>query len=75
MERFFTQYNKADAVTLAQTGRTGATDVAAAAAAGDQMKAMMAAGNLGGTCKQCHGLYREGDATAGYRIKAGVVTP
>jgi cytochrome c556 len=75
VERFWQQNNKPDAVTLAQTARTGATEVAGAAAAGDQMKAMMAAGNLGGTCKQCHGLYREGDPKTGYNIKAGTVTP
>ncbi len=73
VERFWQQHAKPDAVALAATGRTGATEVAGAAAAGDQMKAMMAAGNIGGTCKQCHGLYREGDATAGYKIKAGVI--
>jgi cytochrome c556 len=70
IERFWTQRNKPDAVKLAQTARQGAMDAAAAAKAGDQMKAQMAAGNLGGTCKQCHGTYREGDATAGYRIAA-----
>src|SRR5688572_13353075 len=39
VERFFTQNSKPDAVKLAQEGRTGATAVAGAAAAGDQMKA------------------------------------
>jgi hypothetical protein len=39
------------------------------------MKAAMAAANVGGTCKQCHGLYREGDAQTGFRIKAGTITP
>ena len=75
VERFFKENNKPDAVMLAQTARTGATDVAAAAAAGDQTKAGLAAANIGGTCKQCHGLYREGDAATGYRIKAGTITP
>ena len=75
VERFFKENNKADAVMVAQTGRNGATEVAAAAAAGDQMKAAMAATTILGTCKQCHGLYREGDATTGYRIKAGTITP
>jgi cytochrome c556 len=70
VERFWTQRNKPDAVKLAQTARQGAMDAVAAAKAGDQMKTQMAAGNLGGTCKQCHGTYREGDATAGYRIAA-----
>ena len=70
VERFWTQRNKPDAVKLAQTARQGAMDAAAAASAGDQMKAQMAAGNLGGTCKQCHGTYREGDAQTGFRIAA-----
>jgi cytochrome c556 len=70
VERFWTQNKKDDAIKLAMTARTGATDVVAATAAGDQMKAQMAAQNLGGTCKQCHGTYREGDPQTGYRIKA-----
>jgi cytochrome c556 len=70
VEQFWTQRNKPDAVKLAQTARQGAMDAAAAAKAGDQMKAQMAAGNTGGTCKQCHGTYREGDATTGFRIAA-----
>lgn len=74
VERFWQQNNKPDAVMLAQTARQGATDAAGAAAAGDAMKAQMAAANMQGTCKQCHGLYREGDAQTGYRVKAGVLT-
>ena len=75
VERFWQQNNKPDAVKIAQTARTGATEVAGAAAAGDQMKALMAAGNLGGTCKQCHGLYREGTPQTGFSIKPGTITP
>ena len=78
IERFYTQRNKPDAVKLAMTGRTGAGDVVAAAKAGDQMKAQMAAGNVGGTCKQCHGMYREGDGkTAPYAFNAasGITPP
>ena len=75
VERFFKENNKADAVMVAQTARTGANDVVAAATAGDQMKAATAATSILGTCKQCHGLYREGDATTGFRIKAGTITP
>ena len=51
IERFYTQRNKPDAVKLAQTARTGAADVVAAAKAGDQMKAQMAQGNIAGTCR------------------------
>jgi hypothetical protein len=76
VERFWTQRAKADAAKLAMTARQGATDAAAAAKAGDQMKAQMAAGVTGGTCKQCHSVYREGDAQSGYRIAASAgITP
>jgi len=70
VEQFWTQRNKPDAVKLAQQARQGARDTVAAAKAGDQMKAQMSAGNIGGTCKQCHGMYREGDAQTGFRIAA-----
>jgi cytochrome c556 len=69
-ERFWTQHKKDDALKLAATARQGAADVVAAIKAGDQMKAQMAAGNLGGTCKQCHGMYREGTPQEGFRLKA-----
>lgn len=70
VEQFWSQRNKADAVKLAQTARQGATDAAAAAKAGDQMKAQTAAASAGATCKQCHSVYREGDAQTGFRIAA-----
>jgi cytochrome c556 len=70
VEQFWTQHKKEDAIKLAQTARTGTADVLAAIKAGDQMKAQMAAGNIGGTCKQCHGMYREGDPQTGFRLKA-----
>ena len=70
VERFWAQNKKEDAVKLAQTAVAGAKEAAAAAKAGDQMKAQMAAGNIGGTCKQCHGTYREGDPQTGFRIAA-----
>jgi len=70
VERFWTQHKKEDAIKLAQTAKMGADEVAAATAAGDQMKAQMAAGNIGGTCKQCHGMYREGTPQEGYNLKA-----
>ena len=69
-ERFWTQHKKDDAMKLAATARQGATDVIAAIKAGDQMKAQMAAANLGGTCKQCHGTYREGTPQEGFRLRA-----
>lgn len=73
VEAFWTEYKKDDAVQLAKTGKQGAMDVLAAIKAGDQAKAAMAAGNIGGTCKQCHGMYREGNPQEGFRIKAGVI--
>jgi hypothetical protein len=70
VEQFWTQRAKPDAAKLAQTARQGAMEAEAAAKAGDQMKAQMAAGNVQGTCKQCHGMYREGDQATGFRIAA-----
>lgn len=77
VERFYTQRNKPDAVKIAQTARTGATDVAAAAKAGDQMKALTAAGTIAPTCKQCHTMYREGGGAEPYRFNAasGITPP
>jgi cytochrome c556 len=70
VEQFWARNKKDDAVKLAQTARSGATEVVAAAKAGDQAKAQMAAGNIGGTCKQCHGTYREGNPQEGFRLRA-----
>ena len=70
VERFWMQHKKDDAIKLAAQARTGASDVVAAAAAGDQAKAQMAAGSVGQTCKQCHSVHREGDAQTGFRVKA-----
>lgn len=76
IETFYTQRMKPDAVKLAQTARTGAADTLAALKAGDAMKAQMSLGNIQGTCKQCHGMYREGDATTGYKFNAAAgITP
>jgi len=73
VERFWQQNNKADAVMFAQTARMAASESAGAAAAGDGMKALAAANTMQAQCKQCHGMYREGDAQTGFRIKAGVL--
>ena len=73
VERFFAQAAKPDAVMLAQQARMGASETAAAATAGDAMKANAARSNMTATCKQCHGVYREGDAQTGYRLKAGTI--
>jgi cytochrome c553 len=73
VERFWAQANKPDAVMLAQRARAAASDVAAAATAGDGSRAMKARGTMTATCMPCHGVYREGDAQTGYRIKAGAI--
>jgi hypothetical protein len=77
IETFYTQRMKPDAVKLAQTARTGAADTLAALKAGDTMKAQMSLANTQGTCKQCHGMYREGDAQTGYKFNAasGITPP
>ena len=69
VEKFWAAQKKDDAVKLAASARMGFADAAAAAAKGDVMAAQMAAGNATANCKQCHGLYREGDAQAGFKIK------
>jgi hypothetical protein len=69
VEKFWAANKKDDAVKLAMQARTGFADAAAAAAKGDLMAAQMAAGNATGSCKQCHGLYREGDPQSGFKIK------
>jgi hypothetical protein len=73
IENFWKAQKKDDAVKLAAQARTGFADAAAAAAKGDAMAAQMAAGNALATCKQCHGLYREGDPQSGFKFKAGAV--
>ena len=69
IERFWASQKKDDAVKLAAQAKTGFADAAAAAAKGDLMAAQMAAGGAAQTCKQCHSVYREGDAQTGYKIK------
>jgi hypothetical protein len=78
VETFYTQRMKPDAVKLAQTARSGAQDTLAALKAGDAMKAQMSLANTQGTCKQCHGMYREQDpATQAYKFNAasGITPP
>ena len=70
VERFWAQRNRNDAVKWAQDARTFATEAAGAATANDAMKATQAANNMLGSCKMCHGTYREMDPAGGFRIKA-----
>jgi hypothetical protein len=74
IEKFWAAQKKDDAVKLAASARMGFADAAAAAAKGDAMAAQMAAGNALANCKQCHGLYREGNPQEGFKFKAGAVT-
>jgi hypothetical protein len=74
VERFWAQNNRPDAVKWAQQARANASEAAGAAAAGDGTKAQASADNMLAACKQCHGMYREGDQQTGFRIKPGVAT-
>lgn len=73
IENFWKAQKKDDAVKLAAMARMGFSDAAAAAEKGDAAAALTAATNAAGTCKQCHGLYREGDPQSGFKFKAGAV--
>jgi cytochrome c556 len=73
VERFWTQYKIKDAMMWAAEAQKYAKQAAAAAEAGDQMKAVEAATSLLGDCKQCHGTYRMGSQEAGFMIKPGVL--
>jgi cytochrome c556 len=74
VERFWTQRKKPDATKWAAEARKYATEAAGAAVVGDGMKAQMAADQMLGDCKQCHGSYREMDPAGGFRIKPGALT-
>jgi cytochrome c556 len=73
VERFWAQNGKADAVAWTQAARRAATDAAGAAAGGDATSARAATVTLESNCSMCHAAYREGDASNGFRIKAGTV--
>ena len=89
-EKFWAQYNRQDAVKWSQTARTYATEIAENLTAAEGFlrmdprvqspiqarlrRARTAATNMGATCKQCHGTYREGDEATGFRLKPGALT-
>ena len=74
VEKFFTSKNKSDAVMWAQQGKAAATAVATALSAGDAMKATTELGTMAASCKQCHGVYRDGGPqTGGYKFKEGTI--
>ena len=73
---FWASVKKDDAVAIVKDGltRLEALDKMLGAATVDQMAAQAAAKEFGGnTCGACHKLYREGDATTGFKFKAGVL--
>jgi cytochrome c556 len=88
-EKFWAQYSKQDAVAWAQRARAYATEIPSAVAAAEAFarldgrvqtpvqlrmkRARAAATNMGAMCKQCHGAYREGSETIGFRIKPGAL--
>jgi cytochrome c556 len=76
VEKFWAQNNKADGVQWAQLGRTLASNLAGALAAGDTEKVAAARKEMSVSCNSCHKAYREGTPqTGGYTLKAGVVAP
>ena len=74
VERFWAQNTKQPAMTLAQSARTLATEIAGAATAGDAAKASQLAAKMDGVCTQCHTTYREVDPAGGFRVKAKMLT-
>jgi cytochrome c556 len=76
VEKFFASKNKSDAVGWAQAASKGFTAVAAAATAGDAMKAQMELGTTQANCKSCHAQYREqvpGSQPPTFQFKAGAI--
>jgi hypothetical protein len=76
LQGFWVDKKKDDAVAIVKDGltRLDALDKVLAAPTVDQMAAQAAAKEFGGnTCGACHKLYREGDAQAGFKFKAGVL--
>ena len=76
LQAFWAAKKKDDAVAIVKDGltRLDAIDKLLGAATVDQMAAQAAAKEFGGnTCGACHKLYREGDATTGFKFKAGVL--
>jgi cytochrome c556 len=66
---FFRQRNFADAVKWSEDGKAAAAELASAAKADDESKAMAAFAKVGSTCKPCHEAHREKSADGKYHIK------
>lgn len=56
---YWRQRNAKDAIKWSQDGKSAATQLAAAAHAGDEEKAVAAFNSLNTTCRPCHDTYRE----------------
>ena len=65
---FWSSRNASDAVTLSKTAETAATDLAAAAKAGDDAKVQTSLQAINGTCSTCHMAHREG-TPGNFKIK------
>jgi hypothetical protein len=65
---FWSSRNASDAVTLAKTAETGASDLAAAAKAGDDAKMQSSLQAINGTRGACHMAHREG-SPGNFKIK------
>ena len=66
---YFAKANADDAVKLAKSGETAATELASAATAGNMDQAAADAKTIGGTCGPCHAAHREKLEGGGYKIK------
>ena len=74
LQPFWAERKQAEAVTILKDGlsKLDALDKMLGAATVDQVAAQAAAKDFGGsTCGACHKMFREGDAQAGFRFKAG----
>ena len=65
---FWSSRNASDAVTLAKTAETAASDLATAAKAGDDAKMQSSLQAINGTCSACHMAHREG-SPGNFKIK------
>jgi hypothetical protein len=66
---FWRQRNAEDALKWSQDGKAAAAELASAATAGDDEKAMAAFAKVGSTCKPCHEAHRDKTPEGKYKIK------
>jgi hypothetical protein len=65
---FWAARKASDAEAISKTGETAATDLAAAAKAGDDAKMQSSLQAINGTCGGCHSAHREG-TPGNFKIK------